>query len=139
MIKITYGRYIKDDGGRSLYFPKSSHNGDCVIRACAIATGRDYLEVMKDLFRIGLELGDLPNGDPVYSEFLKRSGFTKNKTPKDGLGKGHKIPIREWVAIAPSGSIVATTRNHVVAIVDNVQRDAWLDERCVNSFWHREK
>ena len=130
-----FGKYIKDDGGRSAYFPKSSHHGDCVIRACAIATGSDYLDTFKELSAIGLEVGDLANGQPVYEEFLKRHGFTKNKTPKDAKGK--KVSVRRFAATAPAGRIVALTRRHLVAIVDNVQRDIWLDERCVNSWFHK--
>jgi hypothetical protein len=126
--------YIHDDGGRSKYFPKNSHNGDCVLRACAIATGMDYMRTMKRLFELGLEIGDLPNGEPVYEAFLLENGFVKNKPPR--VFK-RKIPIRSWVPQAPAGDIVALTRSHLVAIVDNVQRDTWLDERTVNSWWHR--
>ena len=125
-------KYLKDDGGRSAYYQKDSYHGDCVIRACAIATGNDYYETFKELTEISLEVGDLANGQPVYEEFLKRHGFTKNKPPKKN---GKKIPIREWSA--PSGRIVALTRRHLIAIVDNVQRDTWLDERCVNSFFYK--
>ena len=127
-------KYIKDDGGRSKYFDRKAHNGDCVIRACAIATGRDYLDVFKELCEIAIEVGDLPNSDPVSHEFLIRHGFTKNKPPKRD---GKKIPIRDWVPVAPRGNIVAITRSHLVAIVDNVQRDTWLDERVVNSWYHK--
>ncbi len=49
-----------------------------------------------------------------------------------------KISIRNWSAEAPKGRIVASTREHLIAIVDNVQRDTWLDERCVNSWFHKE-
>jgi len=126
--------HIKDDGGRSKYFDHPSHYGDCVVRACAIATDRDYLDVFKDLCQIAIEIGDLPNAPSVYDEFLTRHGFTKNKPPKRN---GKKIPIRDWVPDAPRGNIVAITRLHLVAIVDNVQRDTWLDERVVNSWYHK--
>jgi len=129
-----HGRYEKDDGGRSRYYPKNSHHGDCVVRACAIATGNDYFETFKELTEISLEVGDLANGEPVYEEYLRRHGFTKNKPPKKN---GKRIPVREWVPDAPTGRVVALTRRHLIAIVDNVQRDTWLDERCVNSWFYR--
>jgi len=134
-MKKTLGQYVNDDGGRSKHYHNNSHHGDCAIRACAIATGMDYKDTFKELTDIGLDVGDLANSPLVYSVFLERHGFTKNKTPKNAKGK--KIGIREFVAIAPKGSIVALTRTHLVAIVDNVQRDTWLDERCVNTFYHR--
>tara|TARA_R100001594_G_scaffold40364_1_gene72219 strand:+ start:114 stop:533 length:420 start_codon:yes stop_codon:yes gene_type:complete len=131
----TFGKYIKDDGGRSNYYPKVATAGDCVIRACAIATGSDYFNTFKELSAIGLEIGDLANSEPVYEEFLRRRGFSKNKTPKNSKGK--KISVREFTATAPAGHIIALTRLHLIAIVDNVQRDIWLDERCVNSWYHK--
>ena len=78
-------------------------------------------------------MGDMPNSHPVWKEYAKRKGFVRYSTPKDKRGK--KISIRNWSADAPSGSVIALTREHLVAIVDNVQRDTWLDERTVSSYW----
>jgi hypothetical protein len=95
----------------------------------------DYMDTFKELTDIGLTVGDLANSPQVYPVFLERHGFIKCKPPKDAKGK--KIGMREFAAIAPAGSIVALTRRHLVAIVDNVQRDTWLEERCVNTFYHK--
>ncbi len=125
-----------DDGGRSKHYADKSHHGDCAIRACAIATGIDYRKTLIELSRIGIEEGDLANGDSVYPKFLARHGFKKMPVPKNA--KGRKVPIRSFAKTAPAGRIVALTRRHLVAIVDNVQRDTWLDERCVNTWYHKE-
>jgi len=138
-MKKYKGTYERDTGGRELYFPLSPQGegfGDCVFRACSIATGLDYKLVWNTLFDLGKEMGYLPNDPKVYEKFLLDHGFTKNKPPKDSRGK--KISIRNWSAEAPKGRIVASTREHLIAIVDNVQRDTWLDERCVNSWFHKE-
>ena len=126
------GKYSKDDGGRSKYFSEKNI-GDCVIRAFAIALDKDYKVTMKELFDLGLEMGDMPNSHPVWKEYAKRKGFVRYSTPKDKRGK--KISIRNSSADAPSCSVIALTREHLVAIVDNVQRDTWLDERTVSSYW----
>ena len=138
-MKKYKGTYERDAGGRERYFPLSPHGegfGDCVFRACSIATGLDYKLVWDTLFDLGKEMGYLPNDPKVYEKFLLDHGFTKNKPPKDNRGK--KISIRNWSAEAPKGRIVASTREHLIAIVNNVQRDTWLDERCVNSWFHKE-
>ncbi len=138
-MKKYKGTYERDTGGRELYFPLSPQGegfGDCVFRACSIATGLDYKLVWDTLFDLGKEMGYLPNDPKVYEKFLLDHGFTKNKPPKDNRGK--KISIRNWSAEAPKGRIVASTREHLIAVVDNVQRDTWLDERCVNSWFHKE-
>ena len=80
-----YGTYQKDDGGREKYYPKNSHHGDCVIRACAIATGLDYYQTFQELTDIGLEVGDLANSPQVYPVFLERHGFKKQKTPRNAI------------------------------------------------------
>ena len=46
--------FIKHDGGRSNYF-KASIVGDCVTRAIAIVTERDYKEVYKIVKRLSGE------------------------------------------------------------------------------------
>ena len=63
----------------------------------------------------------------------RSKGFVRHTTPKDKKGK--KISIRNWSAECPSGSIIVLTREHLIAVVDNVQRDIWLDERTVSSYY----
>ncbi len=138
-MKKYKGTYERDTGGRELYFPLSQQGegfGDCVFRACSIATGLDYKLVWDTLLILVKKWATYPTTKKVYEKFLLDHGFTKNKPPKDNRGK--KISIRNWSAEAPKGRIVASTREHLIAIVDNVQRDAWLDERCVNSWYHKE-
>ena len=126
------GKYVRDDGGRSKYFFTEKVD-DCAIRAFAIALDQDYKVTFQELFDLGLELGDMPNSHTVWKEYAKRKGFVRYPTPKDSKGK--KISIRNWSADAPSGSVIALTRTHLVAVVDNVQRDTWLDERTVSSYY----
>tara|TARA_R100000995_G_scaffold84816_1_gene65004 strand:- start:1551 stop:1961 length:411 start_codon:yes stop_codon:yes gene_type:complete len=129
------GKYTQDDGGRSKYFSKTKIS-DCVIRAFSIALDQDYKVTMKDLFNLGLEMGDLPNSKVVWRKYAEQKGFVRHSTPKDKMGR--KISIRNWSADAPSGSVLVLTREHLVAVVDNVQRDTWLDERTVSSYYTKE-
>ena len=133
MVKTKYGNFELDDGGRSRHY--KGKTGDCVVRALAIATGTDYKEIFKELLDISYEIGHMPNTHEVEKVFLERHGFTKNKTPRNIKGK--KISVRAFTTIAPKGRIVARTREHSVAIVNNVARDTWLDERCVNTWFHK--
>ena len=130
------GTFSKDDGGRSKYF-SSKNIGDCVIRAFSIALDQDYKVTMGEMFKLGLEMGDLPNSHPVWKAYAEQKGFVRHSTPKDKRGK--KMSIRNWSADAPNGSVLVLTREHLVAVVDNVQRDTWLDERTVSSYWVLEK
>ena len=60
-------RYVYDDGGRSKYF-KARNVSDCVTRAVAIATLRDYKEVYDDLFRLS---GESPRNGVMKSTIKK--------------------------------------------------------------------
>ena len=91
-----------------------------MIRAFSIALDQDYKVTMKELFDLGLEMGDLPNSKVVWRKYAEQKGFVRHSTPKDKRGK--KVSIRNWSADAPSGSVIALTREHLVAVVDNVQR-----------------
>lgn len=130
MLKIKY-----DDGGRSKYFA-ASKVGDCVTRAIAIATGRDYKS--------------------VYDEITKLVGYT----PRDGVRKKDTKKVMEhfggfWVSvmgigtgcrchldtdqIPMTGKIVCQVTKHVVAIIDGVIHDTHdctrNGSRCVYGYW----
>ena len=51
--------YLKSYGGRDKYFQrvKDLRAGDCVVRACAHATGLEYFQVMQRLFELLKEAG----------------------------------------------------------------------------------
>ena len=91
---------------------------------------------MKELFDLGLEMGDLPNSKVVWRKYAEQKGFVRHSTPKDKRGKRFQLEIGP--ADAPSGSVIALTREHLVAVVDNVQRDTWLHERTVSTLLHKE-
>lgn len=126
-------RFEYNDGGRSRYF--KGKVGDCVVRAGAIASGRDY----KDVYNLAREIsGESPrNGmdkKPCY-ELMKALGGVWHPTMK--IGSGCKVHLK--AEELPKGRIVCNCSGHLVAVIDGVINDIIQDDRngtrCVYGYW----
>lgn len=129
-MKVKY-----DDGGRSKYFT-ASRVGDCVTRAIAIATQRDYKEVYNTIAKI---VGYTPRNG-VYKndtkKVMKHFGGRWVSCMTVGVGctthlKENEIPMK--------GRIICKCSKHVVAVIDGVIHDTYdasrNGERCVYGYW----
>lgn len=127
-------KFVYNDGGRSKYF-KATQVGDCVVRAAAIATQRDYKEVYELARKIA-------KGTP-------RNGMSKTQTKRlmetlggrweatMTIGSGCKVHLRDGEL--PDGRIVCSLSGHVVAVINGVVNDTYEDDRngtrCVYGYW----
>jgi len=117
--------FNQDFGGREKYFTKKKDliTGDCVIRACAIATGTEYFETMQEMFKIGLEMKRLPNSDAVSEKFLTDRGF--KKCPAHSIGNTKKrYKVKDFPA-NPNRVYVIRTAGHMTVIDQLLHRDSW--------------
>lgn len=142
-----------DDGGRKLAGFRGDA-GDCVVRAIAIAAELPYLQVYgalgdgaRDLKERRMRLGrrtlhkstsprdGVPR--PVYTEYMRRLGWTW--TPTMGIGTGCRVHLR--ASELPPGRLVVAVSKHLVAVVDGIVRDTYdctrLGTRCVYGYWTR--
>lgn len=132
----TIMKFVYNDGGRSKYF--KGHTGDCVIRAIAIATGKDYKEIYDDIFKLS---GDSPRKgvEPKYCQkYLKDLGWEWVATM--GIGTGCQIHLNEDEI--PDGTIIVRLSRHIACVKDKVLQDIYDcsrgGKRCVYGYW-REK
>lgn len=95
-------------------------HGDCVYRAIAIATGKDWLTVYDELTALGRELLAPPNDKLTYATYLDRiadrikvTGFTKRPTGKS------------IARMDDSKTYVARMANHLACIQGGKIRDTW--------------
>lgn len=123
-----------NDGGRSKYFKGLA--GDCVTRAIAIATNKDYKDVYNEVGKI---IGYTP-----------RNGVKKKDTRKVmqhygfkwvscmGIGTGCTTHLKEDEL--PSGIIVCKVTAHITCIIDGVINDTFDPsrdgKRCVYGYWY---
>lgn len=125
-----------NDGGRCKYY-KAKNVGDCVTRAIAIATQRDYKEVY-DLVKSYMGGISPRNGVPqkVTRQLLKDLGYRWVATMKVGEGckthlVGGEIPMDR--------TIICKCSRHLVAVVNGVVNDTYDStrggSRCVYGYW----
>jgi len=128
--------YKYDDGGRDDYFEtkyKKDRTNDCVIRAIAIATGRDYLTIWKELFSLSTKMGFMPNDQKCYEEYLELLGWVKNKPLRKINGKKYQV---KKLPINKNKSYIFQTTRHLTAIIDGEHRDIWdCGNWCANSYY----
>lgn len=116
-------KIVITDGGRAKAGFKGSAN-DCVTRAVAIITGRDYREVYNELAKYEQEVTGVKsarNGisKKAYKKYLSDQGFTWVPTMRVGAGTTVHLRASEL----PSGKILVSVSRHMVAMVDGVIHD----------------
>ena len=104
---------IEHDDGRSKYY-KYRREGDCVIRAIAIATKQDYKKVFEDLTYLGTPLGLFANTDRVWQQYLKDLGWVETRYGRDA------VPLNEMLF-----SGIGVLGGHLVAVDKTTIYDTW--------------
>lgn len=117
--------YLKTYGGREKYFDKKKdlRAGDCVVRACANATGIEYFKVLQRLFEIGLEMKHMPNSDIVLEKFLIENGFSERQSPLYIYGR-KKYTVNEF-PFDDKKVYVIRTSGHLTCIDQGLLKDSW--------------
>lgn len=116
-------RFQYNDGGRAAAGYKGQAN-DCVVRAVAIATGRDYREVYRELARVMAANGherSARNGIPnkIVKTYLASLGF--QWVPTMGKGTGIQVHLRDGEL--PQGTLIASLSRHLATVIDGVVQD----------------
>jgi len=144
-----------NDGGRAAAgFTNKTTTGDCVARAVAIASGRDYASVYAELARINEtmpqskrrqrgKLGRRTASHGIYTksklfkDYMKAMGFAWTATMQ--IGSGCKVHVR--ANELPAGRLVLNLSRHCAAVIDGVLHDAYDcsrdGTRCVYGYWRK--
>ena len=150
-----------NDGGRSKYF-KANNVGDCVTRAIAIATGRDYKEVYDTLNEMakkestkkhrGHKRSQSRNGvfKETWKRYLAQAGWVHVSTCVIG-SRNSKVKFVDG-ALPEKGTYIVQLSRHLTTLIDGVINDTYdcskkqyydwesgdlmtNDERCVYGYW----
>lgn len=140
------GKHFRfDDGGRAAagYRGKA---GDCVVRAIAIATGREYQEIYERVNAAALHerTGTRKRGKSnartgVYRSSIKRvmKSLGWVWTPTMQIGSGCTVHLR--ADELPTGRLVVSVSKHLTAVIDGVIHDTHdcsrRGTRCVYGYW----
>jgi hypothetical protein len=127
-------KYKYSDGGR-LDAGFKGKAGDCVTRAIAIATGRQYREVYNILAKANqVDFGERSARNGIYKvtyeRILKEMGFVWHKAP---VFIGRKARTYDM----PKDKIViARMAHHIVAVVNGVAHDTYdSTNKMVYGYW----
>lgn len=127
--------FNENDGGRAAYFTATGV-GDCVTRAVAIATGKDYKQVYDEITKL---LGYTPRNGVRHSHTKKvMAHFGGQWVPLMKIGSGCKNHLCAD-EIPMYGRIVCNVSKHVTAVIDGVLNDTYDcsrdGQRCVYGYW----
>lgn len=139
-------KWIYDDGGRSKYF-QAEKVGDCVARAIAIASNKDYKEVYDALNelakneRIGKRKKKKSNSrSGVYTRTAKKyieDVLGWKWTPCMTIGSGCKVHMK--ADELPMGTLICNLSKHFTCVKDGVIYDTYdcsrNESRCVYGYW----
>ena len=127
--------WVYDDGGRHQYF-KAQKVGDCVTRAIAIASGRDYKEVYDELFAMA---GKSPRdgvSKRIIRKYMQAHGYEWVSTMQFGKGVTNHLRENE---VPMYGAIVCSCSGHLTAVIDGVVHDTYDPARdggrAVYGYW----
>ena len=130
-------KMVYNTGGREKYF--KGYAGDCVTRAFAIATGRDYKEVYDELSAMLPKGQSARDGVPqkICRKYADQIGW--EWVPCMTIGSGCKVHLRSDEL--PGGTIICRVSKHLVAVIDGVLQDTYDctrgGTRCVYGYWRK--
>lgn len=135
-----------DDGGRSKYFKGTT--GDCVVRAIAIGTGKDYKEVydlvnefseheVKSKNKRGKSNARTGVHTDVIRNVMKHFGW--NWYPTMQIGQGCKVHLK--ADELPKGTLIISLSKHYTCVKDGVIHDTHdcsrEGTRCVYGYYKK--
>lgn len=124
-----------NDGGRAEYF-KAKTVGDCVTRAIAIVTDKDYKEVYQTITKL---VGYTPRNGVLKKDTKKvMKHFGGFWVPTMEIGKGCTTHLKDG-EVPMEGRIICNLSGHVCAVIDGIINDTFdpsrKGTRCVYGYW----
>lgn len=121
--------------GDSMYIhfngnPCGKSNGDCVIRAISIATGKSWYQIYAGLCVQGRFSCGWGNFNEVWSDYLMHLGYSRH-----GLPWNPDYTVADFAADHPHGTFVIGTGEHAVAVVNGNVIDSWDSRRQIPRYY----
>lgn len=110
--------------------------GDCVIRAIALATKKEWKQVMMELAELSCETGYAPNMTENFNIYLERNGWKKMPMPKHD--NGTKYTTKEFCQAHKTGTFVVNIAGHTFCVKNGKVHDTWDVSKCSNrigNYW----
>lgn len=114
--------------------PKHRKTTDCVIRAIATATGKDWYEVFDALCAISRKKAVMLDDKPAYETYLKENGFRKQSCQP--MAGNCRDTVKELAGTLNKPAVVQVA-HHLVAIDGRGNYiDTWdSGSNCAYTLW----
>lgn len=117
--------------------PEGIRVGDCTVRACCLATGKEWESVHCALSFEALMRRDMPSANHVWGAYLKRSGYRRHVIPNECPDC---YTVADFARDHPRGLYVLAISGHVVAVKDGDWYDTWdSGSEIPVYYWTREE
>lgn len=116
--------------------PAKNNTADCVIRACAVALNKTWLQVSDEIYALSRSYYLSMSDDRLWGRYLYQAGFVPFLVPESCPGC---VTIKRFCLIYPKGTYIIGTGSHAVAIVDGDYYDSWDSGEEIPSFFWRIK
>lgn len=123
--------------------PYGKRTGDCVVRACAFATGQSWDRTYTELCDEGFDRKEMPSWNPTWWNYLKHKGFSRHIIPDTcpdcylvaDFAEDH--PRGVYVLFIPESSEGA---GHAVVVANGDWFDTWdSGGEAPLAYWRKEK
>ena len=113
--------------------PTRERVGDCVVRAIAVLTGKNWDTIYIDLCVQGLLMGDMPTANHVWGAYLRAQGYRRAIL-------GDDCTVQQFAAANNTGKFILAMPSHVVAVVEGKYIDTWdCGDEIPVYFWRKEE
>ena len=116
--------------------PCRSEEPDCVVRAIALATDQDWLDVHYDLCELSRDMCTMPSVNWLWELYLKQHGFAKFLLPETCPSC---ITVREFCKRYRKGTFVIGTGTHAVCVTGGNYLDSWDSGDETPTYFFRKK
>lgn len=119
---------------------KNKTTTDCVVRAIATATGKEYKEIAKELFDNYMKTGYAMNDRKNYEKWLEQNGWYKIRQPRKSDNTKYLIgEANDYVTIKKNRVVIMRCAHHLTCKVDNELIDIWdCRYKCIGNYWIKE-
>lgn len=115
--------------------------GDCVVRAIAVAENISWEVAYLSLCEMGAKKYRMPNSKHTYEQFLKDRGWVKQKMPVwyDAFGNRNRYTVAELANEFPDKKMVISVANHLTYVDKGTLIDTWnCGSKAVGNYWIKE-
>ena len=119
--------------------PKGKFDGDCVIRAIALATNQAWEQTVRDLTELGIKKGLVCNDKKLYPLYLKEKRFIECKEPRDCFN--YKMSVKDWLKGEKLDDIIIVANvgsHHITCIKNGSVHDIWnCSTQTMHKYWYK--